>query len=547
MKVVRPGVLSLLFLLFLLPLHSQSLKNYRSALPTDVRSDRIPEAQHLRDYVVNGKLTLSLRDAILLALANNSNIRVEETQIENQKMTVLGAYAPFDPLLQGTFNVNRYSSPGYTALQGVGQSSNSTLNSLSQLGQISYTQTFSTGTNLQVTVGSNRNSNNSSFLFFNPYYSSNLEFEFTQPLLRGAGRFANMAPVYIARSGLAESEESFKAEVSDAIYQVIQQYWADVQARGNLDVSQQSMKLAQASYDRDKKALSLGALPPLDIYRSQSEVAARSVDILQAQSTLAQADDALRLAIGANQDPQIRALPLNLTESPVPQGELASVDPSAELAEALSRRPEIAMAADALEADRLSIRLAHNQLRPSLSLNGFYQTNGLGGNQYNLTTGQLIAPGGFGSSFGQLFGFDYPGYGATLTLQLPLRNHPAEASLGNALVAQSHDRYSSRYVREQITRDVADAIEQLTQAKLALEAAKSSYGLAQKSLEADQQKYELGAETIFFVLDSQSRLAQAESALLQTEVSYQLALASLGYATGDNLTPWNVQIRDLSK
>lgn len=166
----------------------------------------------------------------------------------------------------------------------------------------------------------------------------------------------------------------------------------------------------------------------------------------------------------------------------MPQGELMSVDPAGEFAEALSRRPELAMTAEALEGDHLSIRLAHNQLLPNLSLNGFYQPNGLGGNQYDLNTGQLISTGGFRSSFGQLFGFDYPGYGATLTLQLPIKNHQAEAALGNALVAQSRDRYSSRQVREQIARDAANAIVQLNQSKLALEAAKSSYSLAQKSL-----------------------------------------------------------------
>ncbi len=547
MKVGRPGVLSLAFLTLLLPLHAQSLKNYRRALPQDVLSGKLADSHHLGDYVVNGKLTLGLRDAILLALENNSNVRVEETQIENQRMSVLGAYAPFDALLQGMLNVNRYSTPGYTALQGVGQSSASTLNSLSQIGQISYSQTFSTGTNFQATVSSNKNSTNSSFLFYNPFYSSDIELQFTQPLLRGAGRFANLAPIIIARRELSESEESFQAEVSNTILQVVQQYWGAVQAQGNLDVSRQSMKLAQSSYDRDKKALSLGALPPLDIYRSESELAARRVDIIQAQSNLVQADDALRLIIGADQDAQWRSLPLVLTENPVPQGELESVNADAELAEALARRPEIAMYEDALEADHLSIRLAHNQLRPNLSLQGFYQTSGLGGNQYNLTTGQLISTGGFNSSFGQVFGFDFPGYGATLNLQFPFRNHQAEAALGNALVAQSHDRYSSRQIREQITRDVADAVVQLNQAKLALEAAKSSYGLAQKSLQADQQKYELGAETIFFVLDSQSRLAQAESVLLQTEVSYQVALASLNWATGDNLSPWSIQIRDLSR
>ena len=64
---------------------------------------------------------------------------------------------------------------------------------------------------------------------------------------------------------------------------------------------------------------------------------------------------------------------------------------------------------------------------------------------------------------------------------------------------------------------------------------------------ADQRKFELGAETNFFVLDSQTKLAQAELVLLQTQVNYQIALAALGHATGNLLDPYQVQIIELSK
>ena len=546
MKLACPGILSFLVLLCALPAHSQSSGSYHS-LTQDLRSGKLHGPKHLKDYVIDGKLSLSLHDAILLALENNSNIRIDQTQIESQKFSLLNTYTPFDPLLQSSLNINRSSSPGYTQLQGVGQSGTGTFNSLSQTGQLSYTQTFETGTQVVVTALSNKNSTNSSFYFYNPFYNSDVGFQFTQPLLRGAGRFANEAPIIIARRGLAQSQAAFRAEVSDMILQVIQQYWAAVEAHGNLQVNQESLKLAEASYDHDKRALELGALPPLDIYRSQSEFAARRVQAIQSEYALTQAEDALRFSIGADQDPQIRALPLNLTENPEVAGKLESVDLQTELDQALSSRPEVEASAAAIDADRASIRLAHNQLLPNLSFTGFYQTNGLGGNQYNLETGQLISTGGFDSSFGQVFGFGYPGYGGTLTLQLPLKNYAAKASLGTALVTQSHDLYSSRQVQEEITREVNDAVSQLEQAKLALEAAKTSLDLAQKSLAADQRKYELGAETNFFVLDSQTRLAQTELVLLQTQVNYQLARAALSHATGDILQPYHVQITELAK
>ena len=99
-----------------------------------------------------------------------------------------------------------------------------------------------------------------------------------------------------------------------------------MEARGALDVQQKSLKLAEASYDRDKRSLELGALPPLDIYRSQSEVAARKVEVIQAAYALAQAEEALRLTIGADRDPQTNTLELNLTEKPQTEGELENID-----------------------------------------------------------------------------------------------------------------------------------------------------------------------------------------------------------------------------
>jgi outer membrane protein len=547
MKFGRPVILLLVLSLALLTGRAQSVTSYRSALPQQVRSGKLRGPQHLNDYVKDGKLSLNLRDAILLALENSSDVEIDESQIQDQKMSVLNTYGPFDPLLQGTLQVNRTSSPGYTELQGVGQSSNATFNSLSQTGTIQYTQTLQTGTNFQASISSNKYSTNSSFYYYNPFFNSSLNFQVIQPLLRGAGRFANIAPIIIARAGLAQSRANFEAEVSDAILRVVQQYWAAVQARGNVDVSQKSYDLAEASYEHEKRALELGALPPLDIYRSQSEVAARHVQVLQTEYALTQAQEDLRLTIGADQDDQIRKLPLDLTESSEVKPDSETMDMEALLAKALSRRPEIEAAARALDGDRANIRLARNQRLPNLSFTGIYQSNGLGGNQYNLLTGQLISLGGFESSFGQLGGFGYPTYGGTLQLALPLKNHAADATLGTAMVTQNRDLTAAQQAREVITREVSNAVHQMEEAKLALAAAKTSYDLAQKSLQADQRKYELGAETNFFVLDSQTRLAQTELVLLQTQVGYQLARAALYHATGEILDPYQVQIRELAK
>ena len=546
MKYLRLGFFVLVALSWSNLTHSQSGQSYRNLLTPRVRANKVSAPANLKPYVQENAIHLKLRDAIVLALENNSDIQIDEETIEARKFTLLGTWSPFDPAIQSSLNINRYSYPGYSQLQGIGVSGNATLNSLTQTGQVSYLETFTSGTNINVGLSSSKSSTNSSFYFFNPYFTTSLNLQFTQPLLRNFGRLANTAPIRIAQRGLAQSKSTFEGEVNDAVLQVVSLYWAAVQARGALDVQNRALKLAQTSYERDKRALELGALPPLDISRSESEVAARKVQMIQSEYGLAQAEEGLRYVIGADQDPQLNSMRLELEENPEPS-ELRDVDADTVLKDALSRRPEMESAKDALDADEISIRLARNQLKPDLELNGFYQSSGLGGNQYSLTTGQLTSTGGIGTSFNQLFGFGYPGYGGQLTLNLPVKNRAGQARLGNSLVGRSRDLYGSRQVEEQITRQVRDAVHQFETAKLSLSAAEASLDLAKKSLTADQRKFELGAETNFFVLDSQSRLANAELILLQTRILYQLALAGIQHASGNLLAPYHLQVDALTK
>ena len=483
------------------------------------------------DHVVNGKLVLSLDDSIRLALANNTNIHIDHYQIENAENNLRRVHAPFDPLLTSGFSDQRAKSPTSTQLQGA-----SILNSLSQSTQIGYSQTFQTGTNFQGSFIANKNSTNSSFNFLNPSIATTLQFSLTQPLLRNRGLFPNRAPILIAQRNLKQAHASFLAEVSNIILQIVGSYWNVVLVRENLSVQQKSLDEAQKSYDHDKKALSLGALPPLDIYRSQSQVASRRVAVIQAEYSVKQAEDQFRQGIGADLDPAIRVLDLEMTDRPEPVGELPSMDIPTALARAIANRPELEAVHQQLAADEMSVRLAHNNLKPDLELSGFYSGNGLGGND------PVVGNTGLTNSLSQTFHFTYPAYGASLSLTLPIKNHNAEANLADSLVSRSRDQYQERGTNQNISFEVTNAVHALEAAKLGMEAAKVAVDLARDTLHADERKYELGAEPVFFVLDAQTQLAQAELNLIQSEVNFQLAVTQVDHATGDLLERHHVQI-----
>ena len=324
----------------------------------------------------------------------------------------------------------------------------------------------------------------------------------------------------------------------------VNRYWDVVLQRDNLEVVKKSLAEAEASYKQSKRALELGALPPLDIYRSESEVASRRLNEIQAEYQLKQSEDLLRLTIGADLDPYVRALDLDLEEKAEPTGELLTTDVETALKRALENRPELEADAHQIAIDETNVRFSHNQLLPDLLLSMVYTSNGLGGNQFNTaaTPPVLVSRGGFGDALGQVFGFGFPIYGFSLQLNLPVRNRGAQASLANALVSRRRDLYFDRQTRQGITLEVTNAVHSLEQAKLSISAAKIARDLSEKNVQAEQRKFELGEQTIFFVLEAQTELAQSEASLVQAEVGYQRAVSQVDHATGGLLDRYHVQI-----
>src|SRR5713226_4710630 len=503
----------------------------------------LPLPQGLQDHVSNGKLVLSLDDSIRLALSNNTDIRIDRSQIEFAQNNLRRVHAPFDPLVTSSFADNRSKTPAITQTQGA-----AIPDTLSQSTAFGYAQTFQTGTNFQTSFNASKLSTNNSLSLVNPSIATNLQFTVSQPLLRNFGLFPNRAPILIAQRNLKQARAFFQSEVNDIILRTVGNYWSVILARESLVVQRKSLEEAQRSYDHDKKALSLGALPPLDIYRSESQVASRRVGVIRAEYSLKQAEDQFRQIIGADLDPATRVSDLELIDQPEPLGDLANTDIASALARALANRPEFEAARQQLASDELSVRLAHNSLKPDLELSGFYTGNGVAGNQFNTAIlPQLVNRTGLGDGLSQTIHFTYPAYGATVSLTLPIKNHSAGANLADAVVNHRRDQYQERRTNQGITLEVTNSVHALEEAKLTMEAAKVAVNLARESLHADERKYELGAEPVFFVLDAQTQLAQAELNLIQAQINFQIAVAQLDHATGDLLEHHRVEITGPTK
>jgi outer membrane protein len=502
---------------------------FREVALRPVPPAQISGAEHLRDFVIDGKLRLTLEQAIQVALANNTNIHIDELTYQTSAFSVLSAHSPFDPSIQGSFNAQK-SSPG-VAFSTTPQLSPG---SLSQTTSATYNQLFETGTSMSVGLSTTR----SSVIITPPSFFSNLNFSLSQPLLRNRGLFPNRASILIAQRNLHQSRASFEVQISQIIQNVDAQYWAVVLARETLNVDRESVKQAQASYDHDKRALELGALGPYDIFQSESQLASRKVAAIQAEYLLKQQEDSLRVLLGASLDPKVSALDLDLTEVPEPVGDLLTVDAGQVIEKAHVKRPEYDRDRDSLAVDDMNIRLAHNQMQPNLNLSGSYA----GSTLPSLDSMNPSVP--LGTALSQAFQLAGPSYGFSLSLNLPVRNRSAEASLGTSTANKTRDLYSQRSTEESIQLEARNAINQLEVAKLSLAEAKVALDLTQKNLDGEQRKYDLGSIQIFELLQVQIQLTSAKQAVVQAQVAYQLALIAVDHATGELLEKHHVQIRD---
>jgi outer membrane protein len=211
----------------------------------------------------------------------------------------------------------------------------------------------------------------------------------------------------------------------------------------------------------------------------------------------------------------------------------------------MQARPDLKSAMQSLDVDELSIRSSTNALRPDFSLTGTYIPKGRGGTYTQKTSifdasgesAQIVSvvPGGFGDAMSQLFGFSVPTYQFGLTLRLPIRDRRASADLANALVQKKIDSLRVRNTQQRVRQDVLNAVTDLESAKAGVKLAAVSRDFAKKQADAEQKKYDLGTNVIYFVLQAQTNLANAEAELVRQSVQYRRSRLNLFRYTGELL------------
>jgi outer membrane protein TolC len=557
--------------------------------PASVPPAALSNSDRLRGLIRAGKLYLSPHDAVALALENNIDIEVAryspvllEWQLERSQAGgalpgVPSAASQAGAVTNGQGVLGSQAAAGVSGGGGSSSGGNAGNASVSQIGPVaqtldpsfSETTTFAHRTALQANatqsetlalVDDSRNSSgtyqegfltggsvslsfkdsylkeNSPTDLLNPSVAQSLSITVQQNLLQGLGRAVNERSIVVARNNLAMSDLGFRTTVLRTVATVLNNYWALVGDYEDLKAKQDALDTAQRFVDENQKRVDLGALAPIDLVTSQSQLASSKLDLVTSQTSLAQDELQLKNLISrtGTADPVLEGVSI------VPTGTItipATDDTSSVkdlVAKAFANRSDLASDQANLRNTEISNIGTTNGLLPSVQGFAELSNSGLAGAPHTV---QGQAPNGFlvggtGTSLRQIFGRDYPTDVAGVFASVTLNNRQAQGDYGIDQLSLRQAQLSASETRNQVEVDVTNSVVALRQARARYDAAHANLELQQQLLDGEQKKFALGESTSFNVIQQQRDLATAKASQLDALVTYQSARISLDSITG---------------
>ncbi len=418
-------------------------------------------------------------------------------------------------------------------------------------GQVSalFTQAFPTGTSVNFSWSNSRQTTNSPYFNLSPTLSSTFRFQVQQELLAGFGFGPNLRYLRIARNNKKISDIAFKDQVIATVTQIENIYWDLANAYEQTRVNEQSFNFAQQTLENAKKQLQLQSIPAMDVMRAEAEVSKRDQELTVARTSLQLQETLMKNAITKSlDDPVLESMPV----IPTDQMEVASIQAAQAIQDLINsaqqNRPELAESNIDLVNRQISRRAASNALLPSLSFVGFYSGSGLGGPLnpvYNLPGGNTSeVPPDFSGALVNAFNFSSPDYYVGLNLNIPIRNRVAKADQYRSELEYRQAELRMEQLKKQVRIEVRNAQYALTQTAARVEAARKARDLAQRTFDITKKEQELGAGSSYQTLSAQRDLSLAELDLVSATTTYEKAKVELDRATGTTLEHNGILLED---
>lgn len=481
-------------------------------------------------------LSLSLEECIKKTVKNNLGLAVEVITPEIADVSVSLASEKFMPAMSLNYLKQDTNSASYSFLDAA-----EIVSTLQNEYSAQISQFIPTGGNFSLILSGYMTDTNRRATTINPRWGSTIRFTFSQPLLRDFGFRMSRREIINAQNNRDISEKNFSKTLEDTVYSVKNAYWYLTYSIENLKVRQQSLKLARELLEKNRAEIEAGTLPPIEILTAQADVATREADILEAEAMVKNGEDLLKAIINLpaevdNAD-SVRIVP---TDSPSVIREELTLEKALQVA--MENRPDLQATRIDLENKEFNVSYARNQLFPDLRLQASYWSPGISGDQIlyeggNALTGKIIGtiPGKSSDSLKDAFNFKYKNWSVGLTFSYSFSSFLSRASYAQTKLSLDQAKLKLKNQEQQIFLEIKTAVRAVQTNYQRAEAYRTARELAQKKLEAEEEKFKVGLSTNYFILQYQRDLANAQIMELKAIVDYNISLAYLNRVQGTGL------------
>lgn len=454
----------------------------------------------------NAPLTLSLSEAIQLALRNNPNVKTAHLQRVIDKYALVVADNEFAIRYQLTGNVfwNRTTFNKETeSRHGAALSPQASIKAPVGLEfTASVPQTFSDDARYQPTA----------------------TFSAKQPLLRGAGSAVNLVGYRNSYDQEEINKYQLKDSITNAIISVIRDFHALQQAQQSVTIQENNLKDAKDNLHQTQARINTGQLPPRDIVEIQRQIADQELQLEVAKNAYNQQKLVLLRDLWISPE-SVLVLPNDIDN---PLSALPTLEQSYETA--LQHNSQYQTAIIGLQQDKRNLLLAEDQARWQLDVSASHQIGINAGSDAN------------GSGLQNLFNGRNKSSQVALDLDIPIDNKPLKQGVINAKIRYKQNTLRTESIRRELYDAVKTAIADLMSQQKQIGLSEQATKLARQSLELENRKLLFGKSTQLDVTSARRTVISAENELVRNKINYLNTLTEFQRLLGTTLDHWQVTL-----
>jgi outer membrane protein len=476
------------------------------------------------------EMKLTVDEAVTMALENNLGVQASRLSPEIQALALTQTRSTYAPTLFSNTVKNSNSNPPTNFLSG---STAQFLTSEGMRTNAGVSQQLPWGGGqYQVSVDAGRNTTNDPSDPFNPRLSSNLNFNYTQPLLRDFRIDSTRQQLLVGQKQMEIVDVQLRQQITQTARRVRNAYFDLVGARGQLDVARQTLELSQQSLRDNQTRVEVGTLPPIDIIEAQAEVSRNEEGVIVSEARIRTFEDNLRTLI--MNPSQTDFWTARIVPAEPPTMTARPVDVEGAVTAALANRTDLLQARKQLEQTDINLKFARNQRLPNVDAIVNYGLAGIGGTrlqfdpQSNPFAPEIVnrTQRSLGDALSDVFGNEFKTWSLQLQMSYPIGTSTAEAAVAQTRIQRQQDVTSIQQLEMQIATAVREAGRQVETSLKRVEATRKAREFAERRLEAEQKRMTVGLSTTFQLFQAQRELSAQRLAELNAVIDYNRALVN---------------------